>query len=194
MFQPQPTPYATFYGMGSGFPGHVYNQSPLTSAATYLGGEQGLQQVGGVGGAGGGGSYGPGSGVPVGLGGIGGIGASGAGAAGVTAAASGPLGATSLLFTSAGFTSNNNLNAAHNGRGPGPGACIPITSNNYPRHQLQPSAGFRRSNRHRTQPNNNNIKMESDLSADLAAQEAAAREYQPHLEVWKLFLPLASQL
>jgi len=202
MFQPQPTPYATFYGMGSGSPrGYAYNQQqpPLIQTGTYLGGEQGVgsqrlqQQVGGAaGGAGGGGSYGPGGGLAVDFAGVpvGGIGASGAGATGgATGAASGPAGASSLLFISPAFNNNH-----HARNGPEPGrACIPLV-NNYPHHQQhQPLGNFRRSSHHRAQ---HNIKMESDrdYSADLAAQEAAAREYQPQLEVRHASSPFVVQL
>lgn len=189
MFQPQPTPYATFYGMGSGLPGYTFNQhqqSHLIPGA-YLGGEQGagdqgLEPIGG-GGGGLGGSYGPESGLPV-AAGAGGIGAFGAGATGVSAAASGPAGATSLLFTSAAF---NNTQHHHNNNGaePEPGAFRssfnPI--NRHP-HQRHPAIVQRSNHRHhhhrRTHPN---IKMEPDLNPDLAAQEAAARDYRPHLEV-----------
>lgn len=195
MFQPEPTPYASFYGVGSGAPGYAYSHQPaLTPINPYLGGEAGQgdresQQPGG--------GADSASGLPgveiaagPGFGGVaGGIGASRAGAtAGLSATASGPARAISLLFTSAVFPVDNshNVRNAHNGAA-GPGACIPVTNNYplHPSHQHPPAARFRRYSLHQTQ---SDIEMASDLGADLAAQEAAAREYQPHLEVWR-FVP-----
>jgi hypothetical protein len=79
-----------------------------------------------------------------------------------------------LLFTSPAF--NNN--------GAEPGAfqssfhANTHSNPNNPHHQHQGNSA--RTDHHRRQ---GNVKMESELNADLAAQEAAAREYQPHLEV-----------
>lgn len=173
--------------MGTGRPGYAYNQQPNPQnphliPAAYLDGEGGPRagsqelQVP-VGGAGGG-SYGPSSGLPVRFAGRGGgIGASGPGGA---AAASGPAGASlTLLFTSPAF--NNHVDAES-------GAFqSSFNTSTYNHHPEQYPASPQRPDRHHSHPD---IKMDADAdayAAELAAQEAAARQYQPYFEVRNQF-------
>jgi hypothetical protein len=166
MFQPQPTPYASFaYG---GLPEYTYHQqtqqlAPGAPLGETNAGSGGLQ----VGGAGGGG-------LPFG----GGIGASGAGATGPPLAlASGPTpGASPLLFISPAFNSGPEAGHFHSSFNAN------ANPNNFSPHLRINNVRIAASRRQRTKMD------DSEVSADLAAQEAAAREYQPQLEVRDCYL------
>ena len=191
MFQPQATPYAAFaYGMGTGPPLYTYNQQPHLITNTYLVGDPGGEGDNGLpfGASGpelGGaerGSYGPGGGLPVQQAPVA-FQPAGAAVGGVTA--SGPAGGASLFLTSPPFNTNTNPEPS----GPLHSSLGANNLNSHHRHQQH--------HRHRAQHRHNQrqshhrtrarAKMEHEadqqVASDLAAQEAAARAYQPDFEV-----------
>ncbi|KAK4218969.1 peptidase C65 Otubain-domain-containing protein [Rhypophila decipiens] len=157
MFQPEPTAYiplSTGYGIGHGLPEYTFQETPLGFGDSGGGGGPGSHGGGGGGigshGCGGGGGF-------VGTGGSGTVGA-GTGAGAITAATA-PL---PLIYTTPIF----NPNTATIGPASGPFSFSTTSSHHNQQHH------------HHSSHNSSRIKMEPNAD-DLAAQEAAAREYQP---------------
>lgn len=167
MFQPQPTPYSSF--AYSSLPNYQYGQPTQQLGTEYSFVGSGGRNGGGLRVGGAEGSHDAFVG-----------GASGARATGHLLAAGGPSnGASPLLFTNPAFNSdpdaghlhhsslNANTNANSNNHNFSPHAHLGINN---------PRTSLRRRYRHATMD-------DVGVSADLAAQEEAAREYQPQLNV-----------
>ncbi|KAM7205259.1 Peptidase C65 Otubain domain containing protein [Rhypophila sp. PSN 637] len=162
MFQPEPTAYiplSTGYGIGHGLPEYTFQETPLGFSGSGGGGGPG-SHGGGGGGLGGIGSHGGGGGGGgfVGTGGSGTVGAgssAGADTGGAITAATAPLIYTPIF----------NPNTATIGPASGPFFSTTSAHHNQQHH-------------HHSSHNSSRIKMEPNAD-DMAAQEAAAREYQP---------------
>lgn len=167
MYQPpEPAAYipaATSFGIRHGLPEYTFQETPLGLSSRRAG-------SGGVGGGGGGGGGGR-----VGGGGVSGGYASG----GLGLGSSGTVGADSIdSGARAGVFYSTPIFGPNTGAlGPAPGilASFPFHYNNEFHHN------------HNTMSSLSRIKMESNPD-DIAAQEAAAREYQSRTMVWILHL------
>lgn len=179
MFQPEPTAYlplSTGYGIGHGLPEFTFQETPLGLSGSGGGGGGGLG--GGISGSGGG--AGAGGRVP-GAGGLGGT--CGSGGSGYVGIGSGTVGsgntagagtaggpattaAAALIYTTPIFSPNTAT------IGPASGPFSFHTTSSHHNHQQPPHSSH----------NQTRIKMEPNTD-DLAAQEAAARVYQPQIKV-----------
>lgn len=160
MFQPEPTAYLQVQaggyggGMAHGLPEYTFEETPLG-----LGGGRG--------------GYG------------GGVGGSATGAGGGSGGAG--AGAGSLIYTTPIFSASSSNSAI----GPAPGSAYhqfhhshssTTTATSSPASSLYPQTQRSQQHPHSLSQSTPGLKMEP-ISDDLSAQEAAAREYQPNLEV-----------
>ncbi|KAM7201919.1 Peptidase C65 Otubain domain containing protein [Naviculisporaceae sp. PSN 640] len=175
--QPESTaflPFSTGYGIGHGLPEYTFQETPLGLSSSGGGGGGGSGGAGISGSSGGGGVVVPGAGAAGGLGSAGGggggyVGIGGSGTVGAgNSAGAGTGGPATTVATALIYTPIFSPNTATIGPASGP----------FPFHTTSSHHNHQQQHHHSS---HTRIKMEPNTE-DMAAQELAAREYQPQIQ------------